>query len=145
MNTAMTQFCTRPQANAGVHVQLKSPITGQDTEHWLLVRGQDSDEFRAEEDAARRRIQDAMAALPSDQRNVAKYVELTKAAKAEDKLLGAASLVAAWSFADVPCTRENVVEWLRDAPQVQDQIDMVAGDRALFLASAAPPSTDSPK
>ena len=144
MTDEMNQFFTRPQANAGIRVPLKHPVTGADTGHWLQVLGQDSDAFREEEEASRRRIQDALAALPASQRNAAKYIEIIKATKTEEKLSGVASLVSNWSFVE-PCTRENVTAWLREAPQIQDAIDLAAGDRSLFLASVASSSTDTQK
>jgi hypothetical protein len=144
MTDEMKRFFTRPQANAGTRLVLKDPITGKDTEHWIQVLGQDSDAFREEEDACRRRTQDALAAIPPNQQNdMAKRVEVVRGMKLEEFLLGAAALVAAWSFAE-PCTREDVIAWLRQAPHIQTEIDILAGDRANFLGSSASSSTSTP-
>jgi hypothetical protein len=143
MTDEMNQFRTRPQANSGTRLALKNPVTGADTGHWLQVLGEDSDAFREEGDASRRRLQDALASLPAAERNAAKYMEIVRATKTEEKLLGIASLVSSWSFAP-PCSRENVIAWLRDAPQIQDAIDLAAGDRSNFLASDASSSTSTP-
>jgi len=143
MTDEMNQFRTRPQANAGMRLALKNPVTGEDTGHWLQVLGEDSDAFREEAVAARGRLQNAMSSIPKADLTAAKYLEIVRATRAEDVLLGVASLVSAWSFS-LPCTRENVIAWLRDAPQIQDAIDLAAGDRSNFLANDASSSTSTP-
>ena len=45
MTTDMAQFCTRDAANEGVKFPLKTS-DGKGTEHWIFVRGIDSDRFR---------------------------------------------------------------------------------------------------
>ncbi len=45
MTTDMEQFYTREAANEGVKFPLKTS-DGKETEHWILVRGIVSDQFR---------------------------------------------------------------------------------------------------
>jgi hypothetical protein len=133
-------FFTRGAANRGIVVPLHDPRTGEKTEHWLRILGRDSDVFRAEEIKSRRRVTDAVKDLnPKNKREIdAKLMEC----EAEETLLLIASLVIAWSF-DGECTRQAVVAFLREAPQIANAIDEVATKRVLFLANAPASSPDT--
>lgn len=122
----MAQFRTRGPANAGVKFPLQN-AAGLLTEHWLLIRGVDSDEFRAADRIARR-----------ENVRVAAMDDVAARDKAFDEIRRKliASLVAGWSFSK-PCTPENIVEFLREAPQLEASIDTVATKRALFFANAS--------
>ena len=129
----MEAFFTRKRANEGVKLQLAQP-DGTETDHWVQIRGVDSDEFkRAEADARRSALQ--LAGL-KDESELRKRIN-------EDKLELLAALVIAWSF-NAPCTKENVINFLREAPQIGDEIDRLAARRSLFFKQGSPTSTPSP-
>lgn len=132
----MEAFFTRAVANQGIEVPLYLP-DGTKSAHWVRIRGVDSDEFRAEEAESRRQVMDI--AMMEDKAARASAV-------AESKLRLIASLVIAWSFPK-PCTREAVVEFFREAPQIADAVDRVASRRSLFFAgrssSSAPTQSTS--
>lgn len=121
----MADFFTRDLANEGIRIPLFDPY-GEKTEHWLQVRGIDSDEFRRADIAARR--QAIKLAMIEDEAERAEEM-----AKQQRALI--ASLVADWSFKDEkPCTVENVAEFFLQAPQIMDAVDQLAAKRANFFA-----------
>ena len=122
----MSEFFTAETAEAGIKLPLFRP-DGTQSEHWLKIRGVDSQEFRIAETLAKRSA--AAAASIKDDRERAQM-----ALDARTRL--AASLVIDWSF-DQPCTIDNVANFLKNAPQITDAIDRVSGDRALFFGIAS--------
>lgn len=130
----MEAFYTRERANEGIKIPLYLP-DGTKTEHWLRIRGIDSDHFRLAEAESKR---DAMrVAMIEDPLERAKAI-------ADAKLSLIAELVISWSF-EKECTHENVKEFFRQAPQIADAVDQVASKRALFFAKRSSSSLSTPK
>lgn len=130
----MEAFFTRERANEGIEVPLYLP-DGTKTEHWLRIRGVDSDHFRLAEAESKR---DAMrVAMIEDPLERAKAI-------ADAKLNLIAALVISWSF-EKECTLENIKEFFRQAPQIADAVDQVASKRALFFAKRSSSSLSTPK
>lgn len=130
----MEAFYTRERANEGIEIPLYLP-DGTKTEHWLRIRGIDSDHFRLAEAESKR---DAMrVAMIEDPLERAKAI-------ADAKLSLIAELVISWSF-EKECTHENVKEFFRQAPQIADAVDQVASKRALFFAKRSSSSLSTPK
>lgn len=130
----MEAFFTRERANEGIEIPLYLP-DGTKTEHWLRIRGVDSDHFRLAEAESKR---DAMrVAMIEDPLERAKAI-------ADAKLNLIAALVISWSF-EKECTLENVKEFFRQAPQIADAVDQVASKRALFFAKRSSSSLSTPK
>ncbi len=134
---AMEDFMTRAKANEGHKIPLHTP-DGKLSPHWIRVRGVDSDSFIKARSRQSRRIGE-IAAMPEDEQEEA-ILEATA------EML--ASLVAEWSF-DMPCTKENVINFLREAPQIAAEIDKFASSRTFFfktpsngLMPTQPPSSD---
>lgn len=117
-------FHTRSVANDGVRLPLSTP-DGVRTEHWLHVLGADSDAFRDAELKAKREGMRIAAIRDEAERMAATRV-------LQNAVLAAA--ISAWSFPK-PCTRENVVQFLTEAPQIADSVDALISRRALFFAS----------
>lgn len=100
------------------------------TEDTLTIRSRYAKEFRAADAKASRQLSSmAMAAkgkpLDSD---IIKDIE--------DRAF--AALVADWSF-DEECNEDNVVEFLRDNPNIFDEINSKAAQDSLFLKSKETP------
>lgn len=131
--SSQTDFFTRQRANEGIKLPLSTP-DGQETEHWLQIRGVDSDAYKLANADSKRRI----FALATE---TAKP-DLSKVQEHEINVL-LSVLVIAWSF-DEPCTPENVQAFLKEAPQIAEQIDRISMRRALFFAESLKPSTPSP-
>lgn len=131
----MEQFHTRARANEGKRLKLYTP-DGKPTEHWLQVRHVWSDAFQAANEAEVSGVREAMLAAAAD--DAKGRADEAKAAvdtaKQDAKLRIWSALVAAWSF-PAPCTPEAVVEFLRDAPQIGEQIDKFAADSRRFFGS----------
>ena len=132
----MEAFFTREKASLGVKLPLYTPA-GAKTEHWLRIRGIDSDEFRAAEADARRDAVRVAGIEDLEERRLAIQ-------DAQRSLI--ATLVIDWSF-DQECTHENVLKSSGEAPQIQDAVDKAASRRALFLVNESgdwhPPRTTS--
>ena len=111
---SFNDFVTRPKSNAGVEVI----IPGTDGET-LTILGGDSDAFKKENHAIFTELSkvDITDEKPSTD-------EIEKRADANHIRICSA-LVAGWSFAE-DCTRENVTQFLKDAPYVADLINMEA-------------------
>jgi hypothetical protein len=140
--SARELFYTRGPANDGLKLNLFDPRDGKETAHWIRILGRDSDAFRAASDASLRRVREKAPELSGDKKSLARQLEAMWEDE-ERKLIS--SLVVEWSF-DEPCTHEAVNEFLREAPQIADRINEVAGKRALFLAHAlknSPPTPDT--
>lgn len=127
-------FFTRAKANEGVDLPLLTP-SGETTEHWIKIRGVDSDAVKQYEAESRRRVFEA-ASNVTDKSIFAKMEE--------DEALGLlVALVMAWSF-DEPCTPDNVRKFLREAPQIAEQINRLSTRRSLFFGNSSQSSTPSP-
>lgn len=129
----MESFFTRQKANEGIELPLYLP-DGTKSEHILRIRGVDSDAFKEAEAKGRRRLLEA-AAEKSEAKLLAANV-----ANREGMLC---SLIIGWSF-DQPCTEENKLQLLREAPQIADAIDTCASRRSLFFKNGSLSSTPSP-
>lgn len=119
----MEQFFTRQKANEGKKLFLFEP-SGSKTEHYLKVLGIDSDSFKAAEVEAKRKSSELGMVKDNYERSV-KWLEIQRELIAE--------LVVDWSF-EQPCTKENVINFLKEAPQIEEQINSYCGKRTLFFA-----------
>ncbi|MBD9671561.1 hypothetical protein IB275_13340 [Pseudomonas sp. PDM21] len=127
-------FYTKPNADKGVKMQLMQ-ADGSPSEHWLMVRGIDSDAFRKVKFEGSRTMRDLPASASDWDRAAARDQAVM------DSLV---SLVAGWSFEE-DCTPEAVREFLTNAPIVADAVDSAAADRSRFFGIASEPSSDTPK
>lgn len=127
------QFFTRQAANEGIELPLALP-DGTPTEHKLRIRSIDSDAFKRADAESRRRLLDVT--LLDDREKAAQVLQ-------EEKLKVLAALVISWTF-NKPCTPESVLEFLREAPQIAEQIDRLGSRRALFFKKGSAASGGSP-
>lgn len=132
-NHTMEAFFTRQRANEGIDLPLFLP-DGTPTPHSIKIRGIDSDSFRAAEAESRRRLLDLAADGDKAKLN---------AAMSEDKNFLIAALVVSWTF-EQAATQANVLAFLKDAPQIAEQIDRLASRRTLFFKLGSPTSSPSP-
>jgi hypothetical protein len=122
-------FKTRSGANKGKRLNLLTP-DNKPSEAWVDVLGVDSDAFTAASRAASR---DLIAWIEDrgdtkETRASAEFVTFTERSKLELR----AKLVIAWSFEE-PCTLDNVIAFLKEAPHVAQQIDEFASKRSQFV------------
>lgn len=132
--TPMDAFFTRPAANEGIEFPLVRP-DGTPTEHWLRLRGIDSDEYRlADLDSKRRAVK------------IAETLDLRERDKQVDELTLRliATLVMSWSLPQ-ECTLTNVMNFLREAPQIASAVERVTGNRRLFFALGYDSSESTPE
>ena len=129
----MAMFHTRSAANEGVELPLYD-LQGLKTEHWVRVVGADSDRFRQVE-LKNKREGAKIAAIQDQDERLAAIREL--------QLDLIASAVVAWSF-PAPCTKANVMNFLREAPQIADSIDTLVSRRSLFFAKRSVASIGTP-
>ena len=130
----MKEFFTRETANKGVKLPLYYP-DGTVSEHWIRVRGVDSDHFRRAEAVAKRSAIELAQINNEDER--AKLI-------LEKELECIASLVASWSFPDA-CNLKNVVNFLHEAPQISEMINKFAIKRSEFFKKKLKNSTAGAK
>lgn len=136
----MEQFYTRSNANKGVEVPLVGP-NGEKTEHWIRIRGTDSDAMRKATAKAKRQMV-AIAALETPEEREAALDELELDIKV--------AMVISWSFKDedgkpIPCEEKRVRKFLREAPQIADELDKASARRTLFFKNESTSSSDSSK
>lgn len=111
-------------SNDGVKLFLHLP-DGTKTDEFLVVRGADSKIFRNHQARANREKVKLAKKQGQDPAQLAR-----QHADIDRRLV--ATLISDWSF-EAECTEENVAKFLADAPQVQTQIDIFAGDRTNFF------------
>lgn len=117
----VSDFFTRDAANEGVKIPLLNPRTGR--AEWIKILGIDSDVFReAKINKARELIKIAEIDDNGERAEAIKEADL--------ELLSV--LVVDWSFDD-PCVPAEIVNVLRNAPQIAEVVDTKAGARSLFL------------
>lgn len=126
----MEQFFTEERASVGIRLELED-ASGKKTAHWLHIRGLDAEEFRLQEMAGKREAL-LISSLKDDRAKDAAIIELSRRITA--------TLVMAWSFPQ-PCTQQNVIAFLKKAPQIEKAIDKVSGSRRLFLMLGSPNSS----
>lgn len=132
---SMSDFFTRQRANAGIELPLDLP-DGTPSGHTIRIRGVDSDQFRAAKADSSRRLMELVLQREKTSPDAVDFVG--------EQLRMIAALVIGWSFAE-PCTPENVLKLLQEAPHLADEIDRIASKRSLFFANGSPNSTPSPK
>ena len=118
----MQEFFTRGIANEGVKLPLSYP-DGTLSEHWIIVRGIDSDEFRRVEALSKRKAVALSQITDETERDQAISDIETECV---------AALVAGWSMDD-EYTHENIIKLLTEAPQIANAINIFAARRKEFF------------
>ena len=132
VKTSISDFFTQDNAENGVRVELVKP-NGDETEHFLIIRGMDSTEYRVATVEAMRTASDTfknLNALLEKGEKIAPKKELE--VLDEKDLSRTASLIVKWSF-DEECKTEDVINFLRKAPHIRDMIEGFAANRSNFL------------
>lgn len=120
MKPSITSLFTLEASNAGVTRPVKDP-NGNVVCH-ITFLGVDSDVFRKARVVRNRKIAE-LKELKEDDR-------LEALEELDRELI--ASLVTGWDFEE-PCTRENVLNLFRNAPDVFEQVNVEANKRSLFF------------
>ena len=131
----MDQFFTDDKASEGKKIPLVTP-SGEKTEHWLKVRSIDSEEYRLAKSASMR------VAIGLNESNESESAKRKKRDKAVLSMI--ASLIAGWSF-EKECTTKNVIELLRKAPQIREEVEAFASNRKEYYAKKPEACTSSPE
>lgn len=143
-SSAMERFFTRQNAEKGIKLPLTLP-DGTETTEYVVIRGVDSDIFRSKETEMLRETATRMAELEASakERNT-KVTHAERSAVIDSiELQIIACLVKEWSF-EVEPTEENVIAFLREAPQIRNLINTKAGARKDFFELNAKPFANGP-
>lgn len=131
---SMKDFFTRDAANEGIELPLYLPGTDTPSGEWIRIRGSDSDEFRLAEVQSKRALR----------RIIEDKLQDSDLAHQEEMRKLISSLVISWSFPE-ECTRQNVIDFFRNAPQIQDAVNQVAAKRSLFFKNGSTDSVNTPE
>ena len=127
----MGSFSIKGRSEDGIKVPLLLP-DGEKTEHFLMVRGADSAAFRKAQARAHRGALELLklskAKNPIDAGDLA-----MRQAKVQRDLLS--NLISGWSFEE-ECTPETVSDFFEEAPQIEEMVNEIAGDRSQFFKKA---------
>ena len=127
----MGSFSIKGRSEDGIKVPLLLP-DGEKTEHFLMVRGADSAAFRKAQARAHRGALELLklskAKKPIDAGDLA-----MRQAKVQRDLLS--NLISGWSFEE-ECTPETVSDFFEEAPQIEEMVNEIAGDRSQFFKKA---------
>ena len=127
----MGSFSIKGRSEDGIKVPLLLP-DGEETEHFLMVRGADSAAFRKAQARAHRGALELLklskAKNPIDAGDLA-----MRQAKVQRDLLS--NLISGWSFEE-ECTPETVSDFFEEAPQIEEMVNEIAGDRSQFFKKA---------
>lgn len=132
----MEKFFTRQKAQEGKKVPLCLP-DGSPSEHWVVIRGVDSDAYREAMEAQRKLM--VANTIEVDGKTVVDPAVFEGSA---DRLL--AALVADWSFEE-ECNVESIIRFFKEAPQIRDDIDKLVTDRQYFFGGGENESKPSSK
>lgn len=121
--TPVEEFFTRDAANNGIKVPMYTS-SGKKTEHWMRIRGVDSDDFRFAENKAKREAV-KIAEIQDERERFEAMRDMTS------RLV--AHVVMDWSLPE-PCTVDTVAAFFKKAPQIEEAVNKAASRRALFFA-----------
>lgn len=125
-------------SNAGAVLNLKD-VRGQETGDWIKVRGHDSEDFQRANRRMRRELLQYLEKKGATAKATDEYLDFTSGQQRELQ----ASLVMEWSFEE-PCTKENVLELFKNAPDVAEQVDAFSGKRERFVSASSSNSEPTP-
>lgn len=127
--TDIDSFKTRTRANDGIRINLFHP-DGTPSEHWIQVRSVWSDDYQeARMELIRQAVEDGRRAANAEGDAA---VEIRRESERKRRAVAAASLVAGWSF-DLEFTRERVIDFLLEAPQILSHVERIAEDDRRFF------------
>lgn len=130
-NNQMEQFFTRQNANRGTRLALADPTTGKETEHFLHVLGTNSDAFAAANAQVRKDMLVA-AEKAQEAESQGDKAAIIHQAREDGNLKVMASLISDWSF-DMPCTEENKMHFLKEAPQIVSTLNVFCARASNFF------------
>ncbi|WP_213993867.1 phage tail assembly chaperone [Sodalis sp. dw_96] len=131
----LSDFATRAEANEGKKLFLLLP-DGTPTEEYLLVRGIDSDEFRAAKTAASRAVFELDKKQLDDKGFIKKFDEDAEFTQFQ-------ALVINWSL-DEEFTPDNLKLLLTESPNIRERVNNFAANRAEFFKKKPQASSDTP-
>lgn len=120
MKPSITSLFTLEASNVGVTRPVKDP--NGNTVCNITFLGVDSDVFRKARVVRNRKIAELKDLREEDR--------LEALEQLDRELI--ASIVTGWDFAE-PCTKENVLELFKQAPDVFEQVNVEANKRSLFF------------
>lgn len=133
--TPMDAFFTEDVVNNGIVFPLDRP-DGTPTEHWLRLRGADSDAYKKAAAESNRRILE-FSKDPEVNKKAAAFL-----AAERDRMV--AETVMGWSF-EMPCTLENVMMFFKKAPHLLPVINTLVANRQSFFSHSSTSSTPTPE
>lgn len=132
----MKEFYTRSTANEGIEMPLFLP-SGKKTKYWMKILGADSD---TNHETHARLMSRQAPKIKIEAENIDDPKEREKFITEKQRDLereAIAMLIVDWNLErddkPVECTQEEKVNFLREAPQIADQINRVASDRNVFF------------
>lgn len=131
-------FFTREKSNEGILVPLNLP-DGTPTEHWIKIRGIDSDAFRKAEAESKRKMMEFARDLADKKLTPEQEREARQAFVDQSRLELIAALAFEWSF-PVELNKEMITKFLTEAPNQADILDRLAYDRVAFFKKKSMPS-----
>lgn len=121
----MDAFDTLTLSDEGVKMELDLP-NGKRSGQTVTILGSDSEKFQNALAISNRKSMSLIA-----EREKSPPEKVRKEQKEEQRWL-AAHLVSDWSF-DQECNLNNVIEFFKKAPQIQDAIDTFSDDRENYM------------
>jgi len=127
----MGSFSVKAKSDEGIKVPLLLP-DGSKTDHFIMVRGADSSAFRKAQARAHRGALELLKL--KNAKNPIETGDLAmRQAKVQRDLIS--HLFAGWSF-DEECTPESASAFMESAPQIEELVNEIAGDRSRFFSKA---------
>lgn len=136
-------FATAKLAEEGVKIPL-TDVEGNKTKHWIKIKSTDSISFKKAQSKFRKRIL-SIHELSGEEDSLDSILESEKLS-----LELIACLVISWSFKNddgtpYKCTKTNIINLLKDAPILAQEIDVASARRKNFIKRSLKESSDSQK
>jgi hypothetical protein len=126
----MEEFFTKDAANEGIKIPLHLP-SGEKSEHTITIYGVDSDEFYCALQSEKRKL--SLIEMEANLLKGRERLDFINEKQRESESTVLANLIKDWTF-EMECTIENKIHFVKNAPQIGEQINKISGDRKLFFA-----------
>lgn len=138
----MDKYKVKEEVEHGVKMNLMLP-DGSLSEDYLMVLSTYSSAYKQEENKLLREAALKRKELADSGKTLSEDEQWEYKQSSNLRLLS--SLVTGWSFKEQEFSKQNLIDWLKEAPTVQDQLDFFSQNHKAWFAAKLRSSSDGTK